>query len=161
MTESSPSNSIRYIYIPIPLHIRPTHFIPSLPKKISGTSTTSGSATSVDPKGYLTSLDSVVLKSDAEIGDIKRARMLFDSLVKSNPKHSPGWIAAACLEEHAGRMVAARKIIKAGCEQCPKSEDVWLEAARLHVSSPFLLYMSAPLTRKKPINRTMRMQKSY
>jgi pre-mRNA-processing factor 6 len=59
--------------------------------------------------------------------------MLFDSLVKSNPKHAPGWIAAACLEEHAGRMVAARKLIKAGCEQCPKSEDVWLEAARLHV----------------------------
>ncbi|KAF8837700.1 hypothetical protein BDN67DRAFT_908727 [Paxillus ammoniavirescens] len=100
--------------------------------QISGTSTTSGSATSVDPKGYLTSLDSVVIKSEAEIGDIKRARMLFDSLVKSNPKHAPGWIAAACLEEHAGRMVAARKLIKAGCEQCPKSEDVWLEAARLH-----------------------------
>ena len=59
--------------------------------------------------------------------------MLFDSLVKSNPKHAPGWIAAACLEEHAGRMVAARKLIKQGCEQCPKSEDVWLEAARLHV----------------------------
>ncbi|KAJ7904218.1 PRP1 splicing factor, N-terminal-domain-containing protein [Mycena olivaceomarginata] len=99
--------------------------------QISGTAT-SGTSTSVDPKGYLTSLNSVVLKSDAEIGDIKRARMLFDSLVKSNPKHSPGWIAAACLEEHAGRMVAARKIIKVGCEQCPKSEDVWLEAARLH-----------------------------
>lgn len=74
-----------------------------------------------------------MIKSEAEIGDIKRARMLFDSLVKSNPKHAPGWIAAACLEEHAGRMVAARKLIKAGCEQCPKSEDVWLEAARLHV----------------------------
>ncbi|KAN0094985.1 PRP1 splicing factor, N-terminal domain containing protein [Tylopilus felleus] len=100
--------------------------------QISGTSTNSGLATSVDPKGYLTSLDSVVIKSEAEIGDIKRARMLFDSLVKSNPKHAPGWIAAACLEEHAGRMVAARKLIKAGCEQCPKSEDVWLEAARLH-----------------------------
>ncbi|KAK7061118.1 U4/U6 x U5 tri-snRNP complex subunit Prp1 [Paramarasmius palmivorus] len=53
-------------------------------------------------------------------------------LVKSNPKHAPGWIAAACLEEHAGRMVAARKLIKQGCEQCPKNEDVWLEAARLH-----------------------------
>ncbi|KAK7061468.1 PRP1 splicing factor, N-terminal-domain-containing protein [Favolaschia claudopus] len=99
--------------------------------QISGTAT-SGTSTSVDPKGYLTSLNSVVLKSDAEIGDIKRARMLFDSLVKSNPKHAPGWIAAACLEEHAGRMVAARKLIKAGCDQCPKSEDVWLEAARLH-----------------------------
>ncbi|KAI0038793.1 hypothetical protein FA95DRAFT_1684509 [Auriscalpium vulgare] len=103
--------------------------------QISGTATTSGSATSVDPKGYLTSLDSVIIKSDAEIGDIKRARMLFDSLVKSNPKHAPGWIAAAALEEHAGRMVAARKLIKMGCEQCPKSEDVWLEAARLHQNS--------------------------
>jgi pre-mRNA-processing factor 6 len=98
-------------------------------------------STSIDPKGYLTSLDSVVLKSDAEIGDIKRARMLFDSLVKSNPKHAPGWIAAARLEEHAGRMVAARKLIKQGCEQCQKSEDVWIEAARLHVGL-FSLYVS-------------------
>ncbi|KAF9525583.1 PRP1 splicing factor, N-terminal-domain-containing protein [Crepidotus variabilis] len=92
----------------------------------------SGTSTSVDPKGYLTSLDSVIIKSDAEIGDIKRARLLFDSLIKSNPKHAPGWIAAACLEEHAGKMVAARKLIKQGCENCPKNEDVWLEAARLH-----------------------------
>ncbi|KIJ43896.1 hypothetical protein M422DRAFT_75492 [Sphaerobolus stellatus SS14] len=100
--------------------------------QLSGTSSISGSASSIDPKGYLTDLNSVILKSEAEIGDIKRARMLFDSLVKSNPKHAPGWIAAACVEEHAGRMVAARKLIKAGCEHCPKSEDVWLEAARLH-----------------------------
>ncbi|KAJ8508012.1 hypothetical protein ONZ45_g9676 [Pleurotus djamor] len=100
----------------------------------AGTSTTSGLSTSIDPRGYLTSLDSAsaLLKTSAEIGDIKRARMLFDSLVKSNPKHAPGWIAAACLEEHAGRMVAARKTIMQGCEMCPKSEDVWLEAARLH-----------------------------
>ncbi|KAG8897540.1 hypothetical protein FRB99_008100 [Tulasnella sp. 403] len=91
-----------------------------------------GTSTSIDPKGYLTDLNSVVLKTDAEIGDIKRARMLFDSLVKSNPKHAPGWIAAACVEEHAGRMVTARKVIKMGCEKCPTSEDVWLEAARLH-----------------------------
>lgn len=60
--------------------------------------------------------------------------MLFDSLVKSNPKHAPGWIAAACVEEHAGRMVVARKVIKAGCENCPTNEDVWLEAARLHTN---------------------------
>ncbi|KAF8488333.1 hypothetical protein F5888DRAFT_1809781 [Russula emetica] len=38
---------------------------------------------------------------------------------RSNAKHAPGWIAAAALEEHAGRMVAARKLIKQGCEQCP------------------------------------------
>jgi len=85
-------------------------------------------------------LDSQVIKTEAEIGDIKRARMLFDSLIKSNPKHSPGWIAAAALEEHAGRMVAARKLIKQGCEQCPKSEDVWLEAARLHVRGFNILF---------------------
>ncbi|KAF6742480.1 hypothetical protein DFP72DRAFT_1081875 [Ephemerocybe angulata] len=40
--------------------------------------------------------------------------MPFDSLVKSNPKHGPGWNAAARLEEHAGRMVAAKEIIKKG-----------------------------------------------
>lgn len=75
----------------------------------------------------------------ASYSDIKRARMLFDSLVKSNPKHAPGWIAAACVEEHAGRMVAARKMIKMGCEKCPKSEDIWIEAARLHVSDVTLV----------------------
>ncbi|KAH6907027.1 pre-mRNA splicing factor prp1 [Coprinopsis sp. MPI-PUGE-AT-0042] len=94
----------------------------------------SGLSSSIDPKGYLTSLDTLssTHKSSAEIGDIKRARMLFDSLVKSNPKHAPGWIAAARLEEHAGRLVKARKIIKEGCEHCKTNDDVWLEAARLH-----------------------------
>ena len=100
--------------------------------QLSSTPAVAGTSTSIDPKGYLTSLDSVIIKSDAEIGDIKRARMLFESLIKSNPKHAPGWIAAACLEEHAGRMVLARKIIKQGCHECPKNEDVWIEAARLH-----------------------------
>lgn len=105
----------------------------------SGTATVSGLSSTIDPKGYLTDLNSVVLKSEAEIGDIKRARMLLDSLVKSNPKHAPGWITAARVEEHAGRMVGARKLIKAGCEHCPKSEDVWLEAARLHVNRSFIV----------------------
>ncbi|KAJ7097220.1 PRP1 splicing factor, N-terminal-domain-containing protein [Mycena belliarum] len=92
----------------------------------------SGLSTSINPKDYLTDLNSVSVKSEAEIGDIKKARMLFDSMVKSNPKYAQGWIAAACVEEHAGRMVAARKLINAGCQQCPKSEEIWLEAARLH-----------------------------
>ncbi|KAH6867673.1 pre-mRNA splicing factor prp1 [Coprinopsis sp. MPI-PUGE-AT-0042] len=96
----------------------------------------SGLLSSIDPKGYLTSLDTLssTHKSSAEIGDIKRARMLFDSLVKSNPKRAPGWIAAARLEEHAGRLAKARKIVREGCEHCKTNDDVWLEAARLHVS---------------------------
>lgn len=86
----------------------------------------------IDPKGYLTDLNSVVVKSDAEISDIKKARMLLKSVITTNPKNAPGWIAAARLEEFAGKVVAARDIIAKGCEECPKSEDVWLEAARLN-----------------------------
>ncbi|KAJ7696368.1 PRP1 splicing factor, N-terminal-domain-containing protein [Mycena metata] len=93
---------------------------------------TSESSTSINPKEYLTDLNVVLVKSEGKIGDIKKARMLFDSMVKSNPKYAQGWIAAACVEEHAGRMVAARKLINAGCQHCPQSEEVWLEAARLH-----------------------------
>jgi len=44
-----------------------------------------------------------------------------------------GWIAAARVEEVAGKLVDARAIIQSGCEACPKSEAVWLEAARLNV----------------------------
>ena len=87
--------------------------------------------TVVDPKGYLTDLKSVVLKSDAEISDIKKARLLLKSVINTNPKHAPGWIAAARLEEVAGRQQQARELIMKGCELCPRSEDVWLEAARL------------------------------
>ena len=64
----------------------------------------------------------------------------FDSLIKANSKHSPGWIATARLKEYAGKMVNAWKLIQQGCENCPKSENVWLDAARLYVSdSTFLI----------------------
>lgn len=87
--------------------------------------------TVVDPKGYLTEMKSVVLKSDAEIGDIKRARQLMKSVTDTNPHHAPGWIAAARLEEVAGRVQQARELATKGCELCPGSEDMWLEASRL------------------------------
>jgi pre-mRNA-processing factor 6 len=93
----------------------------------------SGSST-IDPKGYLTSLDSQILKTSTEIGDIKKARSLFESIIKTNPKHAPAWVGAARVEQFANRIVSARKIIDKGCEECSESEDVWLEAATLHVS---------------------------
>ncbi len=46
----------------------------------------------------------------------------------------PAWIASARLEEVTGKLQAARIIIMKGCEVCPRSEDVWLEASRLQVS---------------------------
>ncbi|CAN0569134.1 unnamed protein product [Ectocarpus sp. 12 AP-2014] len=58
-----------------------------------------------------------------------QARLLLKSVTSTNPKHGPGWIAAARVEEFAGKI--ARKTIKAGCEACPDNEDVWLEGARL------------------------------
>lgn len=88
--------------------------------------------TVVDPRGYLTDLNSMKINSMAEVGDIKKARTLLGSVTSTNPKHGPGWIAAARVEEFAGKMVAARKIIRQGCEAAPDAEDVWLEAARLH-----------------------------
>ncbi|KAK6360526.1 hypothetical protein TWF730_006667 [Orbilia blumenaviensis] len=93
-----------------------------------------GGSTNVDPKGYLTSLNNSVIQSitEQEVGDIKRVRSLLDSVVKTNPKHAPGWIAAARVEEYGARIVQARAIIAKGCEHCPTSEDVWLEAIRLN-----------------------------
>ncbi|TVY87824.1 Pre-mRNA-splicing factor [Lachnellula willkommii] len=99
----------------------------------SGTDSVAGSATSIDPKGYLTSLaKSQVNEGEAQVGDVKRVRVLLESVIKTNPKHAPGWIAAARLEELAGKTVAARNIIARGCEFCPKSEDAWLENIRLN-----------------------------
>ncbi|KAK1936526.1 putative u5 snRNP-associated subunit [Babesia divergens] len=87
--------------------------------------------TVVDPKGYLTDLNSMNIKSDSDIADIKKARTLLKSVITTNPTHAPGWIAAARIEELAGKMTNAREIIAKACQQCGDKEDVWLEAARL------------------------------
>ncbi len=60
--------------------------------------------TVVDPKGYLTDLHSIKISSDTDIQDIKKARLLLKSVIQTNPKHAPGWIAAARLEERAGQL---------------------------------------------------------
>lgn len=98
-----------------------------------GTDSVAGSATNIDPKGYLTSLaKSQINVGESQVGDIKRVRVLLESVIKTNPKHGPAWIAAARLEEFAGKVVAARNLIARGCEYCPKSEGVWLENIRLN-----------------------------
>ncbi|GJC98436.1 PRP1 splicing factor [Colletotrichum higginsianum] len=87
-----------------------------------GTESVAGSASTIDPKGYITSLNKSVLnESQAQVGDINRVRELLTSVIKTNPNNAPGWIAAARLEELAGKTVAARN-----------SEDVWLENIRLN-----------------------------
>lgn len=87
--------------------------------------------TVVDPKGYLTDLQSMIPSHGADLNDIKKARLLLKSVREINPTHPPGWIASARLEEVTGKLQNARNLIMKGCEECPKSEDIWLEAARL------------------------------
>lgn len=88
--------------------------------------------TAVDPKGYMTSLESIKVASITDVSDFKKARLLLNSVTSTNPKHGPGWIAAARLEEAAGRIAEAREVILKGCEAAKEAEDVWIEAARLH-----------------------------
>ncbi|RVX20239.1 Protein STABILIZED 1 [Vitis vinifera] len=88
--------------------------------------------TVVDPKGYLTDLKSMKITSDAEISDIKKARLLLKSVTQTNPKHPPGWIAAARLEEVAGKIQAARQLYtKDGVKAISNSVKLWMQAAKL------------------------------
>ncbi|EGS18504.1 pre-mRNA splicing factor prp1-like protein [Thermochaetoides thermophila DSM 1495] len=92
---------------------------------------TAGSATSIDPKGYLTSLANASV-GEQSIGDIEQFRKMLKSAVDSNPKQAASWIAAARLEIAAGKPGAARALIAKGCQHCPKSEDIWLE--NIHIN---------------------------
>lgn len=99
----------------------------------SGGDAGTGTSTSIDPQGYITSLNRRELpEAQGQVGDINRVRELLQSVIKTNPNNPLGWIAAARLEELAGKIVTARKVISEGCKNRPKSEDVWLENIRLN-----------------------------
>ncbi|KAL8799073.1 MAG: hypothetical protein Q9182_006169 [Xanthomendoza sp. 2 TL-2023] len=93
----------------------------------------SGSASTIDPKGYLTSLAKTDLRSrDYDIGDVKRVESLLQSVIKTNSRHPPGYIALARLHELAGKPVKARDVMSQCCALNPHSEDAWLENIRLN-----------------------------
>ena len=71
----------------------------------------------------------------AQIGDLKRARQLFASIIKTNRKNASGWISAARLELQAGNQKQARALIVKGCGECSKSEEIWREAVSMHEGS--------------------------
>uniref|UniRef100_A0A8P4GFJ2 Pre-mRNA-processing factor 6 n=1 Tax=Dicentrarchus labrax TaxID=13489 RepID=A0A8P4GFJ2_DICLA len=99
--------------------------------RLSQVSDSVSGQTVVDPKGYLTDLNSMIPTHGGDISDIKKARLLLKSVRETNPHHPPAWIASARLEEVTGKLQVARNLIMKGTEMCVKSEDVWLEAARL------------------------------
>ncbi|XP_077291122.1 pre-mRNA processing factor 6 isoform X2 [Arctopsyche grandis] len=99
--------------------------------KLSQVSDSVTGQTVVDPKGYLTDLQSMIPTYGGDINDIKKARLLLKSVRETNPNHPPAWIASARLEEVTGKLQSARNLIMKGCEVNPSSEELWLEAARL------------------------------
>jgi pre-mRNA-processing factor 6 len=93
----------------------------------------SGTSTSVDPRGYITALDkSQAVGTEAPVEDINRARVLLESAVKTNVNNGPGYVALCRLEELAGKVHTAKKIIQKGCDMCPRSIVVWEEAIRIN-----------------------------
>lgn len=100
----------------------------------SGTQTVvSGTSTSVNPKGYITALDkSQALGAETPVEDVKRARVLLESAVKTNVHNGPGYVALCRLEELAGKIHTAKKVIQKGTEMCPRSIVVWEEAIRIN-----------------------------
>lgn len=78
----------------------------------------------VDPKGYLTDLQSMLPQHGGDIADIKKARLLLKSVRETNPKHPPAWIASARLEEVTGKVQTARNIVMKGTEMCPQVKDM-------------------------------------
>ncbi|CAG0881555.1 unnamed protein product [Cyprideis torosa] len=99
--------------------------------KLTQVSDSVSGQTVVDPKGYLTDLQSIIPKHGGDINDIKKARLLLKCVRETNPKHPPAWIASARLEEVTGKLQAARNLIMKGCQENPNSEDLWLESIRL------------------------------
>jgi len=97
--------------------------------RVSDSSTGHSDFSSVN---YLTDLDAMKINSSNEISDIKKARKLLFSIIETNPKSSQGYISLARLEVATGNILAARKIILSGCQNCSQNSDIWLEAASLH-----------------------------
>lgn len=87
-------------------------------------------AQSVNPEGYLTQLDSLD-SSNQEIQDLKKLRLLIRAMISSNPNQAQTWLAASRLEEKDSNVKAAKQVLQEACLQCPDSEDIWIEAARL------------------------------
>lgn len=73
--------------------------------------------------------------ADAEISDIKKARLLLKSVIQTNPRHAPGWIAAARLEEVAGKLQQVRE---AGTPAAVAAGQVPWSMRLRYLHTPFL-----------------------
>ncbi|KAG0661248.1 hypothetical protein C6P44_002857 [Monosporozyma unispora] len=91
-----------------------------------------------DTEKYLNQLESIDNSTNVtQSEEIKKMRTIFQSYRKTMPKEPQGWIASARLEEKANKFPVAKKIINEGCQECPRSDSVWLENIRIHRNDIF------------------------
>lgn len=64
--------------------------------------------------------------------EVNRINTILSSYTKADPSKPEGWIARARLEEFRKNFENARKIIRQGCDNCPRDEEIWLENVRLN-----------------------------
>ena len=98
---------------------------------------------SVDRLSYLTELntlnkDNVVnpLNSLEGVQDMKKAKLLLNNLISSNPDNPLSWISAARLEVMDNEQIKAREILAKAIEKIKNSEDLWIEYSRLYDNDP-------------------------
>ena len=78
--------------------------------KLKQTSDSVSGQTVVDPKGYLTDLQSMIPSYGGDINDVKKARLLLKSVRETNPNHPPAWIASARLEVVTGKVQVKKSL---------------------------------------------------
>ena len=98
---------------------------------------------SIDRKSYLTELntlnkDNVVnpLNSFEGIQDMKKAKLLLNNLIETNPENPLSWISASRLEVMDNQQIKAKEILSKAIEKIKNSEDLWVEYSRLYDNDP-------------------------
>ena len=94
---------------------------------------------SVDKMSYLNELNALnkdnlinPLNSFGYIQDIKKAKLLLNNLILTNPYNPLSWISAARLEEFDNQNNKAREILSKAVDKIKDSEDLWLEYTRVN-----------------------------
>ncbi|KAG2393993.1 hypothetical protein C9374_003757 [Naegleria lovaniensis] len=92
-----------------------------------------GGKSTIDPKNYMSGLESQIVLGTDQYADIKRYRKLFKKAIQVKPMNASSWIGRARLEELAGDLKKACHVIAKGCHVVKNSEELWLESIRLHL----------------------------
>ena len=102
-----------------------------------------GEKNSVDRLSYLTELntlnkDNVVnpLNSFEGVQDMKKAKLLLNNLITTNPENPLSWISAARLELMDNELQKARELLSKAIEKIKDSEELWIEYSRLYDNDP-------------------------